>query len=174
MAPASVRLRRAGPADVTALSALAERLFRDTYSADHAGEDIAAYVRDRLAPAALTAELAQPGAAVFLAEAEGELVGYVQLRGGEAPAGVPGRRAAEIGRLYVDQRQFGRGVAALLLACALEEAQAGGADTAWLVVWTENARARRFYEKHGFRRIGSHPFQVGATLYDDDLMVRPL
>jgi ribosomal protein S18 acetylase RimI-like enzyme len=53
-------------------------------------------------------------------------------------------------------------------------ARAEGAETVWLGVWCENARAIRFYEKHGFRDVGSHSFLLGTDLQTDRVMTRPV
>jgi ribosomal protein S18 acetylase RimI-like enzyme len=174
-----LRLRRAAPGDAAALAALAARTFRETYAGKlHADDDIARYVEECHTPEATARRLADPGVALVVAEDRGgALAGYAEVRDAEAPAGVadePGTTAVELGRLYVDAAWFGRGVAAALLDAAVEEARRRGAGVLWLVVWERNDRAKAFYAKHGFRRIGSHPFRVGESWYDDDLMVRPL
>jgi tRNA (guanine37-N1)-methyltransferase len=61
----------------------------------------------------------------------------------------------------------GVGVAAQLMSESLERARAHGAAGVWLGVNEENARAQRFYAKHGFERIGTKHFLVGDRLEDD-------
>lgn len=74
-----------------------------------------------------------PNNAVWLAEAAGEIVGYVAFR------------QDFIDHLFVDPGRQGAGIGARLLALAK-------ADTQVLRLWTfqENAQGRRFYERHGF------------------------
>lgn len=59
----------------------------------------------------------------------------------------------EIEQLYVDGRARGSGAAAALLARG-ESAVARHHDRAWLAVVDPNTRARRFYERHGWRDAG--------------------
>ncbi len=47
-----------------------------------------------------------------------------------------------------------------------------GAAAMWLGVNEENARAQRFYGKHGFERVGSKRFLVGERWEDDWVMER--
>jgi RimJ/RimL family protein N-acetyltransferase len=46
-----------------------------------------------------------------------------------------------------------------------------GADNLYLSVFTENHRARRFYEKYGFEPEGTYAFMVG-THADEDVVMR--
>jgi ribosomal protein S18 acetylase RimI-like enzyme len=57
---------------------------------------------------------------------------------------------------------------------SIESAAATGAAGMWLGVNSENARAIRFYEKSGFRRVGTKSFQLGSTVEHDFVMEREL
>jgi ribosomal protein S18 acetylase RimI-like enzyme len=39
---------------------------------------------------------------------------------------------------------------------------------------SENAKAIRFYEKAGFRKVGTKSFRLGSTVEHDFVMERPL
>ena len=75
-------------------------------------------------------------------------------------------------RLFVREPAWGTGVAEELHAAALETLRAQGAKWASLWCLAENARARRFYEKHAWRLNGSerivpfppHPRDVGYSI----------
>jgi ribosomal protein S18 acetylase RimI-like enzyme len=53
-------------------------------------------------------------------------------------------------------------------------AAAAGARGLWLGVNSQNARAIRFYEKSGFRKVGTKSFRLGSTVEHDFVMERPL
>lgn len=61
----------------------------------------------------------------------------------------------EVRALYVAQRVAGRDVGARLLARALRDVEWRGAKRVALWVLASNQRARRFYEKHGFKPDGA-------------------
>ncbi|HYM87161.1 MAG TPA: GNAT family N-acetyltransferase, partial [Pseudoxanthomonas sp.] len=61
----------------------------------------------------------------------------------------------ELYQLYVTAGARGSGLAAALLADAEERFNALGIQTAWLACAIGNERAGKFYEKHGWRRIGN-------------------
>jgi diamine N-acetyltransferase len=46
--------------------------------------------------------------------------------------------------------------------------------TMWLGVWELNYRAARFYEKHGFKIVGKHVFQLGSDAQTDLVMEKHL
>ena len=75
-------------------------------------------------------------------------------------------------RLFVRQLAWGTGAAQELHAAALETLQSQRAASASLWCLAENPRARRFYEKHGWRLNGTervvpfppHPVDVGYSI----------
>lgn len=74
--------------------------------------------------------------------------------------------------LYVLPEYWGKGVAETLIADGVARIAATGAKEARLWALEHNARARRFYEKHGWRLNGTtrvveyppHPIDVSYTL----------
>jgi ribosomal protein S18 acetylase RimI-like enzyme len=110
----------------------------------------------------------------LLAEAEGRLTGYSQLREGPAPDCVAGRSPLELWRFYVERAWQGRGVAPALMAATIEAAAARGAGTLWLSVWERNARAQAFYRKCGFEDRGAKAFILGKDRQTDRVMTLAL
>lgn len=171
-APAAPAIRCAGPDDAARLSALAESSFVDSFGADNRPEDMAAYVATAFGEAIQRAELEDASCCVFIAEQGGEALGYAMLREGPAPACVGSANAVEVARLYAVRRWIGAGVGAALMQHCVREAVARGHDALWLGVWERNERAIAFYERWGFRRVGTQPFQLGSDRQTDHVMVR--
>jgi ribosomal protein S18 acetylase RimI-like enzyme len=80
----------------------------------------------------------------------------------------------EVEQVYVASEHRGSGVAGALLAEAERLVVSNGYDEAWLAVVPGNARARRFYERRGWRddglidypaATGAGPFQLTACRY---------
>jgi GNAT superfamily N-acetyltransferase len=61
----------------------------------------------------------------------------------------------EVYQLYVAAEARGSGIAAVLMADAEQRIGALGYRTAWLTCAIGNARAARFYQKHGWQRVGN-------------------
>jgi ribosomal protein S18 acetylase RimI-like enzyme len=166
-------VRALDAADAQALSAFAERLFRETYVGGYDPADIDDYVMHAFSPGKQARELTEPGGRVLVIEdSQNGLLGFAHLRQTPAPAVLADRFAVEISRFYVDRPWHGRGIARVLMSACIAEARSRGADALWLQVYQNNERAVAFYEKSGFRKSGTAKFQMGRRVDDDWVMVR--
>jgi len=167
-----VTVRRAVVADASTLAELGASTFTETFAEANTPEDFAAYMAASFSEAIQRAELEDANTTVFLAEREGEAVGYIMVREGRAPSCVTVEDTLEIARLYARKSTLGTGVGATLMQRALAEAANRGKDVVWLGVWEHNARAIRFYEQWDFHPAGTQPFLLGTDLQTDLVMVR--
>ncbi|GAB7039482.1 MULTISPECIES: GNAT family N-acetyltransferase [Catenuloplanes] len=144
-----IELRPAVPADVEAIARLWHRGWHD----GHVGSVPEALVAVRTPesfPPRVTDRLAHITVAVD----------------GDEPAGFIMVAGDEVEQVYVAAAHRGTGVAGMLLAEAERQVAAAGHDTARLAVAPGNARARRFYERQGWRDGGGFDFraEVGDTI----------
>ena len=72
-----------------------------------------------------------------------------------SPAGFAIVKEDELYQLFVSAPSRGTGAAAALVADAEEQLSRSGVTTAWLACAIGNDRAARFYEKCGWRRVGT-------------------
>jgi ribosomal protein S18 acetylase RimI-like enzyme len=171
-ASSTIALRRATPADAARLAAFASTAFIDTFAAQNTPEDMAVYLAQAFDEPTQRAELTDPQCTVFLAERDGEMIGYAMLRDGPPPPCVTDTSAIEIARLYAGQRWIGAGIGALLMQRCLVEAASRGRRTIWLGVWERNVRAIGFYQRWHFSIVGSQPFLLGSDRQNDRVMAR--
>jgi len=66
------------------------------------------------------------------------------------------------------------GAASALMEATLDAARGRRLPGIWLGVNGQNERAKRFYAKHGFERVGGRTFTVGTRREADDVMYRTL
>lgn len=170
----TARIRRAVASDAVALAALAARTFSETFGADNNPDDLALHLATSYRVSQQGAEIANPAWDSLLAEVDGALAGFAQLREGAHPDCVTHPHPVELYRFYVDRPWHGRGVAQQLMAAVLDTARERRADALWLSVWERNARAQAFYAKCGYARAGEKAFVVGTDVQTDWVMVRPL
>jgi ribosomal protein S18 acetylase RimI-like enzyme len=168
----AVSIRRAVPSDAGVLTAFARRTFTETYAPDNRPQDVAAYVDASFGEEIQKAEMADPRVAYLLAEVDGVLAGYVQLRDAPPPNGIAVDGPMEIARFYVGADWHGRGVAGALMRAGEAHAAGCGARSLWLCVWRRNARAIRFYQKCGFGVVGEMEFTMGSDVQMDHVMAR--
>ncbi len=166
---ASIEIRRAEAADAAALSHFAARLFRATYGEDTPAADLEAYVAKAFRPDIQAAEIADPGAAVFLATDGDTLAGYAHLVVSQSKADV-----SLLSRIYIDAAWRGQGLANRLLDAVVSECAARDVERLQLTVYEKNARAIAFYNKVGFVPVGSTTFTVGEDVQRDIVMERVL
>jgi diamine N-acetyltransferase len=170
----NIHIRRGVLSDAAALAELAARTFADTFSADNKPEDLQAHLASAYGVPQQSAELADADGVTLLAERDGKLIGYAQVRRHAPPPCVTQDQPIELRRLYIDRSAHGTGVAGVLMSAAHNAARELGGKHLWLGVWERNARAIAFYTKVGFKQVGSHVFQVGSDPQTDEVFVAVL
>jgi GNAT superfamily N-acetyltransferase len=102
-----------------------------------------------------------------VAEAGGEVVGWLSIgpyRFADDGPDAPGPGFGEVMAIYARPDAVGTGVGRALMAYGLAELDRAGLRPVLLWVFTDNARARRFYEKAGFRPDGAtHDYEIGGV-----------
>jgi diamine N-acetyltransferase len=166
-------IRRATTGDAAALAEFCTRTFRETYEAFNTEADMALHLRTHFTEEIQRGEIADPDAAMLIAEHQGALAAYAKLRRGTGPACVHANRPVEVQRFYVDRPWQGRGLAYRVMEVARQTAVAFGADVLWLGVWERNPRGIAFYSKCGFVEVGAWTFTLGADVQRDRVLQRP-
>lgn len=146
-------VRAAEPGDLMDVARIWEQGWRDAHSGfvspelveARRGEAFVTRAEDRLA-------------STLVAVADSAVVGFVVVIDDE------------VEQLYVDRTSRGAGVAAPLIAAAEDLIGRRGFERVWLAVIPENARARRFYEKCGWRDEGDFDYRAEGS--DADITVR--
>ena len=125
----TLALRRATAEDAREVAEVFLASFHATYAfpLDHTDDEVRSWIRDRLIP----------DTEVWVAVDDGRIVGLLAL----APGWLE--------QLYIAPDRLGEGLGSRLMTIAKERQQDG------LQLWTfqVNARARRFYERHGFTAV---------------------
>jgi ribosomal protein S18 acetylase RimI-like enzyme len=162
-------------ADVDALTEFGARTFYESFGADNTAEDMVKHLSSAWHPDLQRREILDESIDTLLArDTHGALAGFAQVRDKIAPEGVATTRPVELWRFYVDKPWQGRGLARALMGAVFERARARGGRELWLGVWERNERARAFYRKCGFEKMGQKIFVVGTDPQTDHVMVRPL
>ena len=170
MAPLHVRM--ATPDDNRLLADLGVEAFAAAFGPANTPENMARYLEAAFGPEKQAAEIADPSSVFLIAELADDPVGYARLLESTAPSSVTGSRPIEIVRIYARPGWIGKGVGAALMRACLDQASVRACDTVWLGVWEENRRAIAFYERWGFRQVGTHLFLLGADEQTDWIMAR--
>ena len=165
----SVDYRIAKVEDAATLAEFGARTFIHTFGHLYQPSDLEIFLQNH-SPENWEKDLTDPAFEVRVAEQDGRMVGYVKLGPPHLPF-EPRGEAAELRQLYVVEEMKGQGVADALIRWVIDRARDKRADYLYLSVFTENHRARRFYEKYGFEPEGTYAFMVG-THADEDIVMR--
>ena len=104
------------------------------------------------------AGIAAPERHVKVAELDGDVVGFsAWVAAALARQPVDDSELAHLGRLFVRPDHWGKGIASALHAEVLDAVRAAGFRALRLFTPTAHERARRFYEREGWREVGSRP-----------------
>ena len=156
--------------DVSILRGIARDTFIETFSEANKAEDMDRYLAKNFSEDQLARELSNPNSFFYVAEVNGNVVGYLKLNTAHAQTEPQAADALEIERIYVLSNYHGNGVGQALYHHAMSVAEDRKASYVWLGVWEHNHRALRFYEKNGFTAFGTHIFQLGNDQQTDILM----
>ena len=165
----SVTYRSGRREDAEVIGTLFRKSFCDTFAHLYRPEDLEAFL-GKFTREAWEAELGDERYCFQIAEADGVPVGFVKLGPPELPVDRLGP-AIEIRQFYLLHECRGTGIAHALMEWAKEEAGVRGAREMYLTVYTDNHRARRFYQRCGFEEVGSYKFMVGSQA-DEDVIMR--
>ena len=172
----SIQIRQATINDAKALTDLAYTTFWDAFAhhPKNAPDDLNHYMRQAFSLEQTIKELAEKNSIFLIAELDGEAAGYAKLIINNIEEGINAERPVELNRLYAHQQFLGKGIGQALMDACFDRARVHDHDVMWLGVWEFNPRAQRFYEKNGFRVVGSHVFQLGEDPQTDLLMQKEL
>ncbi|WP_413123679.1 N-acetyltransferase family protein [Burkholderia orbicola] len=162
-------IRVATLAEAVPLAELKRDTFRETFLQDGFGidyppHDLAEYETRTYSVAAITEQLADPQRRTWVAEGDdGTLVGYAHAGPCKLPHPDVADGSGEIHQIYLRRGTQGTGAGRALFDAALAYLAATRPGPVWLGVWSGNAKAIAFYEKAGFKRVGTYDFKVGES-----------
>jgi ribosomal protein S18 acetylase RimI-like enzyme len=139
-------IREAAPEDAGAIARVHVDSWRGAYR-ECLPADLLASLSVERRRAFWEGTLASSDASVLVADAGGEVVGFVSVGPSRSEEG-----NAELYAIYVEPERFGTGVGRALMDAAVERMRERGYREATLWVLDGNERAERFYRIAGWRR----------------------
>jgi len=168
-------IRPARPDDAEALGVLGRRTFIDTFVSGfgipYPEADLTAFLDASFDTQPMLRKLAEPHAAWWVAERDGDLLAFANA----GPNGLPHPDARpghmELRRLYVSSAAQGLGLGTKLLTLSLDWMEANTDGPLWIGVWSGNLKAQKLYAAYGFEKAGEYQYPVGSWL-DDEFILR--
>lgn len=165
----SVSIRKCLPADLEQLLRISTTTFYEAFVDRNTEEAMSGYMNEAFTLEKLESELTNPESDFYFAYYDKELAGYFKLNTGQAQVEKYEKTTIELARLYVVKEFRNKKIGEFMLNKAIEIGENMGATFIWLGVWDRNPDAIRFYERHGFRKYGEHPFYMGKERQTDYL-----
>ena len=166
-------IRRATVEDAAVLAELGTATFVETFGHLYSPTDLQAFLDESHTPAAYAKVLANPDYALWIAERDGEAIGYAQA----GPCGLPHAEVqpgdGELKRLYVRAGIQGGGTGRALMDAAMAWLLRDGPRPLWLSVWSENLGAQCFFVFFGFGFVAEYELIAGVQR-DREFMYRRL
>ena len=156
--------------DADLLVDLGRRTFHETFAASNNAVDMDDYLKTAFAIDRIVGELRQEETSFFIADALTKPVGFAKIEASSPPPCVTGPSPVRLHKLYVTADAIGTGVGAALMRFGIDWARTACHETMWLGVWEHNHRDRAFYERWGFRTVGTETFRLRSDDQVDLLM----
>ena len=160
--------------DLESLRKISIETFYQTFADSNTAENMQAYLQSAYNEEKLYRELSNPNSSFFFVCVDERVAGYLKLNEFDAQTDINDSDSLELERIYILKEFQGAGLGKDLLDYTISIASEHGKKYIWLGVWEHNERAKRFYEKNGFYRIGAHSFVVGDDVQTDYVMRKDL
>lgn len=171
---ARIEIKEAGADDAQLISVLATATFYEAYFEQDESRNLANYIREAFDLEVIRTDLTDPDATFYIVYLDTKACGFAKLVKNSTADGVTTRNTIELKRIYILERVLGKGVGSILLNHCLDESRRQGFETLWLGVWDENLKAQRFYDRHGFKQVGSVSMPYGAVVGTNFVMEKKL
>ena len=155
----SIKINRLRTDQAVQLAALQTRTFTEAYADVHSPEDIKTYCAAHYSPEAAAKELASEENVCCMGLLNSEPVGYYIVKHKACPITL-GSESSELKQIYTLRSAYGVGLGQVLCEHALTAIRSAGRKLVWLCVSDSNYRAKAFYEKLRFKKIGTGPFLI--------------
>lgn len=165
-----LRFKKCTFLDLEELVEISRKTFVDSFEKDNDPEDFKNYIDSAFEKGIIAKQLKNPNSLFYFVFIDELLVGYFKLNISDAQTDIKSEESIELERIYVDRDFQGQQIGKQMLLEAIALASQQNKTYMWLGVWENNTDAIRFYQKHGFKKFGTHPYYIGRDKQIDWLM----
>ncbi len=146
--------------------------YKDSFSSENTPENMESYLNTSFNKNKLKKELIDNNSEFYFSKFKDETSGYLKVNFGNSQTDIKDKNGMELERIYVLKKFQGKKIGQSLMNQTIQIAEKRNVEYLWLGVWEKNSRAIAFYEKNGFKIIGTHPFKMGNEIQTDYIMKR--
>lgn len=164
-------LKKIDNTEAALLSGLCTKTFLQAYEGVHERHDLDLYCRNNYTPEVIEPLLSADNTEVVVAFQGAEPAGFYVIKHHPCPVALTGQ-STELKQIYVLSAYFGSGLGAELFNSAVNHARQNNSQWLWLCVSDINYRAKAFYEKTGFSKVGRGPdLLIGNDTLSSSILV---
>ncbi len=157
-----IKIRIANTKDAQCIALLGRTTVTETFGHLFSDKnDLMAYYERTFSVAKISSSMQKPNNVFFMAFADELPVGYGKLKLDSQSSFLAGKNVCQLQKIYVLKDFLSMKIGLQLQTKMIETAVKAQYDEIWLSVLHTNERAKRFYQKNGFRQIGEHDFSIG-------------
>ncbi len=154
---------KASEKDFKLLTDIGRLSFMESHGNAGKTTDINIYLNKNYNHDSFKAELSDPENIYYIIYHDKKLAGYSKILFNIPHSHIQEKNVTKLERLYLLEEFYGLGLGFELFEFNLELSKQQKQAGMWLFVWKGNPRAVRFYEKAGFKVIGSYDFKISET-----------
>ncbi len=166
----ALRFIKCNQSHLSPLRQVCIQTFTEAFGKANSKVSLINYINRAFSEEQLLSEIENPESIFYLAMAQRQVIGYIKLNEGSAQNKQRGEMHAELERIYLKSEFQRMGFGKILLQKAIDVAKEKGKEFLWLGVWEKNENAISFYEQFGFKKNGTHTFDLGGDQQLDHLM----
>ena len=164
-------LKKIDNIDAELLSRLCTETYMQAYEGVHEKHDMDSYCRNNYDISSTESLLSASDTEVVVAYQGSDPAGFYVIKHHPCSVVLAGQ-STELKQIYVLSEYFGGGLGRTLFESAVDNAQKNNSQWLWLCVSGINYRAKAFYEKTGFSKIGEGPeLIIGNDILSSSIMV---
>jgi ribosomal protein S18 acetylase RimI-like enzyme len=149
--------------DFQLLADIGRTTFIESHGHSAEAADINRYADEKYNAEVIRDELADPENIYHTLYHDDQLAGYSKIILDTPHPVISSKNVTKLERIYLLKEFYGLKLGAELFAWNLALSRDNNQAGIWLYVWKENYRAVGFYQKTGFKIVGSYDFQLTAT-----------
>ncbi len=168
-----LEIRKATVNDSTTLALLAQITFKEAFGhfwSDR--ETLKKYFKKTFAVEKMRSSLEKENNVFWIAFADELPVGYAKLKKYSPFEKLEDKRPAQLQKIYILNQYIGHKIGTQLQDVLFDEVRKLNIKSLWLVVWDENDKGIRFYERHGFIKIAKHQYSFEHMEIDYEIMTK--
>ena len=143
---------------LSTLQKLCITTFEAAYASKNTPENMKKYLSATFNEEQLSKELLNPNSQFIFLKKDDDILGYFKVNENEAQTDFQTDDTLELERIYILPNLQGNGYGKIILDETIRIAKTKDKSKVWLGVWENNPNAVRFYEKNGFKVVGTHDF----------------